>query len=322
MGARRAEQPPPAGAASEEGDRFSASQSSSSQGSSSEGMSDESDADVEGASTLAAAPRVLGDVRQTILDLASSLVGCVVDPEEPLMAAGLDSLASVELRNNLQEAFGLPLPATLAVDYPSVAAMASYIHPQLALPQQARQQRRRGRKAAAVAGAGASAALACHQLHCLAPRRPKLAPAAAAIVGFASQTAGPWARCAGPAAFLPAGAEDAVTRVPATRWRLDERPALYEVGGGAPVFGAFFPGMDVAAFDSAAFGLSDSEAVAMDPQQRMLMMLSWQAMQEATAGRAWGQGGCGGHEGGASRRCGHAGWGAGGALPVCVRGGG
>jgi hypothetical protein len=48
------------------------------------------------------------------------------------MASGLDSLAGVELQNVLQASYPVSLPATLALDYPSVSAIAGYIHSKLA----------------------------------------------------------------------------------------------------------------------------------------------------------------------------------------------
>jgi hypothetical protein len=41
------------------------------------------------------------------------VLGAAVAEDEPLMAAGLDSLGSVELRNTLESRLGLRLPPTL-----------------------------------------------------------------------------------------------------------------------------------------------------------------------------------------------------------------
>lgn len=53
------------------------------------------------------------------------------------MQAGLDSLGSVELRNSLAAAFGQDLPATLAFDYPTPAAVAKLIAGRLPSPRKA-----------------------------------------------------------------------------------------------------------------------------------------------------------------------------------------
>jgi acyl carrier protein len=72
------------------------------------------------------------DVEADVAAAVASVLGRTVDSGAALMASGLDSLGSVELQNVLQSRFAVPLPATLAIDYPSVEAMAGYIHSRLA----------------------------------------------------------------------------------------------------------------------------------------------------------------------------------------------
>ncbi|KDD71558.1 hypothetical protein H632_c4798p0, partial [Helicosporidium sp. ATCC 50920] len=43
------------------------------------------------------------------------------------MAAGLDSLGAVELRDDLSRAAGVALPASTVLDYPSIGALSDYI---------------------------------------------------------------------------------------------------------------------------------------------------------------------------------------------------
>jgi acyl carrier protein len=51
-----------------------------------------------------------------------------IDPRTPLGELGLDSLLAVELRNTLGHAIGMPLPATLLFDYPTLETLTDYLY--------------------------------------------------------------------------------------------------------------------------------------------------------------------------------------------------
>ncbi|WP_413468056.1 sulfolipid-1 biosynthesis phthioceranic/hydroxyphthioceranic acid synthase [Mycobacterium sp. RTGN4] len=75
--------------------------------------------------------------------------------------------------------------------------------------------------------------------------------------------------------------EDYVTKVPSDRWDADE---YYDPEPGVPgrsvsKWGAFLD--DVAGFDAAFFGINEREATAIDPQHRLLMETSWEAVEHA-----------------------------------------
>ncbi len=73
--------------------------------------------------------------------------------------------------------------------------------------------------------------------------------------------------------------DDLITEVPADRWDVDE---YYDPEPGVPgrsvcKWGAFLD--DVADFDPEFFGITEKEATAMDPQHRLLLAASWEAME-------------------------------------------
>ena len=75
--------------------------------------------------------------------------------------------------------------------------------------------------------------------------------------------------------------DDLVTEVPPDRWDKDE---YYDPESGVPgrtasKWGAFLD--DVAGFDSEFFGINEREAAALDPQHRLLLETSWEAMEHA-----------------------------------------
>jgi acyl transferase domain-containing protein/NADPH:quinone reductase-like Zn-dependent oxidoreductase len=67
-------------------------------------------------------------LRERVLDLLALEAGQPVEVRTPLKELGFDSLMAVELRNVLMRAGGVPLPATLLFDHPTLDALATYLH--------------------------------------------------------------------------------------------------------------------------------------------------------------------------------------------------
>ena len=64
---------------------------------------------------------------QGVMEAITGVLGERVNPDQPLMEAGLDSLGAVELRNAVAAKFGVELSATATIDYPTAATLASYL---------------------------------------------------------------------------------------------------------------------------------------------------------------------------------------------------
>ncbi len=100
-----------------------------------------------------------------------------------------------------------------------------------------------------------------------------------AVVGMACR----YPRAASPAEFwqLLHDGVDAITEVPAHRWDVD---AFFDAEPAKPSkmytrWGGFVEAVDQ--FDPAFFGISLREAQRMDPQQRMLLEVAWEALEDA-----------------------------------------
>ncbi|HVK68394.1 MAG TPA: SDR family NAD(P)-dependent oxidoreductase, partial [Polyangium sp.] len=174
-----------------------------------------------------------------------------IDPRERLSHYGLGSLASVRLLADLSAALGRPLPATLIWEQPTIEALSRYVA-------------REGGELSPPRGKGASAAATLEPI---------------AIVGLSCR----FPKAPNAAAFWKLLREgvDATTEVPSDRWDVD---ALYDADRSAPGKmitrrAGFLEQVD--GFDPLFFGISPREAREMDPQQRLMLELVWEALEDA-----------------------------------------
>ena len=180
--------------------------------------------------------------------------------DQPLMAAGLNSLGSMEFVAVLSQRLCLPLRATLPFDHPTAAAVADHLFSLMTAPH--------SREVSRVAMLPSSSLSADQQL------RRMGAPQGGRAVGIAAVASQPLVQPGvGGAATKLLGwfADDAIGRVPHQRWDMDAMGATAGAMSAAR-FGAFITGVEL--FDSDAFSMSTAEAAAADPQHRLLLQMA------------------------------------------------
>ncbi|MEV1322009.1 SDR family NAD(P)-dependent oxidoreductase, partial [Micromonospora arborensis] len=168
--------------------------------------------------------------------------------ERPFKELGFDSLTAVELRNRLNTATALRLPATLAFDHPNPSALTRHLVRELyGVPETAAEPEATARPAA-------DEPIAIVSMACRFP-------------GDVHSPEGLWQ-------LLSAGG-DAVSAFPEDRGWAEVLSEEDRHSGG----GGFLH--DAAEFDAGFFGISPREALAMDPQQRLLLETTWELFERA-----------------------------------------
>ncbi|MFE7798545.1 type I polyketide synthase [Nocardia sp. NPDC057440] len=213
---------------------------------------------------LAAAPAeeraaiVLDVVREQVAGALGHISGDAIDPAAPFTELGFDSLAGVEFRNRLAKATGVQLPSTLVFDYPTAAAVATFVRSHV------------GDLEAADTGRAVARM----------PRRVRT-DEPIAIVGMSCRYPGGITSPEGLWEVVASGT-DAIGEFPTDRgWDLDRLfdPDPDHSGTSYLRRGGFLS--DIADFDAGFFGIGPREAAAMDPQQRLLLEASWEALEDA-----------------------------------------
>ncbi len=172
-----------------------------------------------------------------------------VDTGQPLAQYGMTSIEAVSTVAELEDWLHKDLSPTLLYQYPTIDALSSWL-----------------------SGAAGSPVR-------LFPATPPAAQEPIAIIGIGCRFPG----ASDPASFWKMLCDGvvAVTEVPADRWDID---MFYSAEPATPGkmntrWGAFIK--DVGHFDPQFFAITPREAIHMDPQQRILMEVAWEALENA-----------------------------------------
>ncbi|QKW05279.1 SDR family NAD(P)-dependent oxidoreductase [Streptomyces sp. NA04227] len=181
--------------------------------------------------------------------------GATLDTRVPLASYGLRSVDMVGITGSLERLLGRSLPSTLVWEHPTVEALADHLAGGTAPPRPAS-----GTDTTHTARTGADEPIAIVGIGCRFP-------------GGANSPEAYWQ-------LLREG-RDAITKVPEDRWKsedyFDEDPSA--PGRTNTPWGGFVDGVDT--FDPAFFGISGHEAARMDPQQRLMAEVAWEALEDA-----------------------------------------
>ncbi|NKY31138.1 hybrid fatty acyl-AMP ligase/type I polyketide synthase [Nocardia gamkensis] len=198
-----------------------------------------------------------------------------IDVHRPLVEFGLGSADLVELVVELSDQVGRTLDTNLFFEHPTIAQVVAALHPAEAeaapVPDRQRTdsapaavpllaQARTGTEAVPVPSGRADDAIAIIAMACRFP-------------GGADDPESLWR-------LLDEG-RDGLSEVPPGRWSVD---GLYDPDPAAEGKAYTFRGgylTQVDEFDAAFFGIGPREAAVMDPQQRLMLELSWEAIERS-----------------------------------------
>jgi polyketide synthase 13 len=211
--------------------------------------------------TPASAPTTVPELRAWLRDWVVATTGAEasqITDDGLLEEFGLSSRDVVVLSGDLERLTGVTLDATVAYEHNTIASLASYVMTQV--------------NGAGTPGAGTTPVTVAAG-EGLTPEDRQIA-----VIGTAARF--PGAESVAAMWTLFEQGRSGVGELPEGRWsEYAGDPEMTRRMAEAQLTGGYLA--DIAAFDAEFFGLSPVEAANMDPQQRILLQLAWEALEDA-----------------------------------------
>ncbi|HEX8052741.1 MAG TPA: SDR family NAD(P)-dependent oxidoreductase [Thermoleophilaceae bacterium] len=221
----------------------------------------DSGADPAPAAAEQRAPRSSAEIAHWLTDHLAGALGVdasAVDTRMPLIDVGLSSVQAAELAEELGRWLGRDLSMTLIFDHPTIDRLAEHLGEDAAAPADPPATGRRVSERARSNGDGTQEPVAIVGMGCRFPG----APDPDALLEML-RTGG-----------------DGISEVPLDRWDADALfdPELKSPGKVRTRWGGFLDGIDQ--FDPQFFGITPREARSIDPHQRLLLEVAWEALED------------------------------------------
>ncbi|MFC5743665.1 SDR family NAD(P)-dependent oxidoreductase, partial [Dyella tabacisoli] len=225
-------------------------------------------------------------MKQALVGLVSSLIKVRpedIDGETTLSEYGFDSVSLTEFGNSLNQQYRLELKPTIFFEYPTLDGLADYLareHQTTLTPHfSAASSTAALALPLPVATLGRARVRGRSRLSTVAASRSQALNEPVAIIGMSGQF--PQARDIEAFWRNLAEGKDCISEIPPERWdwRAWYGDPAREENKTDIKWGGFIDGVDE--FDPMFFGISPKEAELMDPQQRLMMIQVWKALEDA-----------------------------------------
>ena len=209
------------------------------------------------------------DVAGVVQKTVEELVGTVVPIDASLMDVGLDSLSAVDLVQTLSQRLGTELEPTALFDYPTIGSLSKYLDEQME-PEIELAQESNIVPIASQLNAGPEAIQECF---------------VAATAMYLPTVKGSFTN--GDLKGLSQGRFETATHVPVTRWNMDSIDTRrFSADARSRVRYGSFLQSDFSMFDNTMFRISPAEARPLEPQQRMLLEVGYEALHRQGQNRS------------------------------------